>query len=463
MAFFIEKIPSTQIRPGDPTFADIETRHRCLVCKNVLRDAMQTTCGHRICENCVPEIFEGKTEPVICPANEEDCDKLHRSQITPDPCGRREVRKLKAYCTYKERGCTEVLVWTNLEQHANNCEYRPVQCSNGDCTNYVSFQNLDNHVANECRYRPVLCKYCGERVPFCEQEEHIQQTCKSVKNDPNQRKQSIGCQITDTVKGVAAHMVQDLHAQNKQIRCQLQEAAERMVQDLNALSKQIRDHLQRAAERMIQDLNAQNQQIRRQLEDSTTERDQFRQQVQDLQKKVVLLTERTAYLERSVLLLESASYDGTLLWKISDYTRRKQAAVAGKILSRHSQPFYTHRYGYKMCARVYLNGDGVGKGTHMSLFFVVMQGAHDELLPWPFLQKISMTLLDQIDGQTNRVEVFKPDLEDMMSFRKPTSAMNIGSGCPKFVPQAVLETSRYLKDDTLFLKLQVDLKNLQHP
>ena len=57
-------------------------------------------------------------------------------------------------------------------------------------------------------------------------------------------------------------------------------------------------------------------------------------------------------------------------------------------MSLYSQPFYTGRYGYKMCGRVYLNGDGMGKGTHLSLFFVLMRGEYDALLEWPFRQKV---------------------------------------------------------------------------
>jgi len=71
--------------------------------------------------------------------------------------------------------------------------------------------------------------------------------------------------------------------------------------------------------------------------------------------------------------LETANYDGVLIWKISEYAERKRQAVEGRILSLYSQPFYTSRYGYKMCARVYLNGDGAGRNTHLSLFFVIMQ------------------------------------------------------------------------------------------
>jgi len=54
-----------------------------------------------------------------------------------------------------------------------------------------------------------------------------------------------------------------------------------------------------------------------------------------------------------------------------------------------------------MCARLYLNGDGMGKGTHVSLFFVIMRGAYDALLKWPFKQKVSdrgTSVLDSNQG-----------------------------------------------------------------
>ena len=72
--------------------------------------------------------------------------------------------------------------------------------------------------------------------------------------------------------------------------------------------------------------------------------------------------------------LETANYNGVLVWKITSYSNRKKAALDGRTLSVYSQPFYTDTYGYKMCARIYLDGDGMGKGTHASLYFVVMKG-----------------------------------------------------------------------------------------
>lgn len=46
-----------------------------------------------------------------------------------------------------------------------------------------------------------------------------------------------------------------------------------------------------------------------------------------------------------------------------------------------------------MCIRAYLNGDGQGYSTHLSLFFVIMQGEFDNLLKWPFEHKVSLILV----------------------------------------------------------------------
>ena len=43
-------------------------------------------------------------------------------------------------------------------------------------------------------------------------------------------------------------------------------------------------------------------------------------------------------------------------------------------------PFYTHPqcHGYRMCVRVDPNGNGDGKGTHVSIFTYMMQGPFDD-------------------------------------------------------------------------------------
>ncbi len=189
-----------------------------------------------------------------------------------------------------------------------------------------------------------------------------------------------------------------------------------------------------------------------------TEKQEKRLQSQDqmLTLKNVALAEQ----ELRIQALEASSYDGVLLWKINEVRRRRQEAVSGKTTSFYSPVFYTSRHGYKLSARIYLNGDGLGKHTHMSLFFVVMRGRHDALLPWPFHQKVTFMLLNQ-NSRDHVIDAFRPDPASS-SFKRPTSDMNVASGCPLFISQELLDSSNnYLKDDTMFVKVIVDTAGLE--
>ena len=162
-----------------------------------------------------------------------------------------------------------------------------------------------------------------------------------------------------------------------------------------------------------------------------------------------------------VQMLEATSYDGTYLWKIDDWARRFQDSVSNKTPSIYSPPFFIGRFGYKVCARVYPNGDGIGKGTHVSLFFVMMRGEYDALLQWPFRQKVTFRLLDQ-DHQRDVTDTFRPDPKSS-SFRMPTTNMNIASWCPQFILLSDLQQGGYIRNDTIFIKISVDMTGFLGP
>jgi len=46
-----------------------------------------------------------------------------------------------------------------------------------------------------------------------------------------------------------------------------------------------------------------------------------------------------------VTSLEQTSYDGTLLWRVSEIQKKKQEAVSGRVTSVYSSPFFTSRTG----------------------------------------------------------------------------------------------------------------------
>ncbi|XP_067939717.1 TNF receptor-associated factor 5-like [Watersipora subatra] len=153
--------------------------------------------------------------------------------------------------------------------------------------------------------------------------------------------------------------------------------------------------------------------------------------------------------------LEATSYDGTMTWKIEDYKKRKDDAIRGRQMFIYSHPFYTSRTGYKMCLRAYINGDGLGRGKCLSLFFVVMRGQYDELLEFPFRQRVTFTLLSPRNPSLNKVATFLPD-SDSSSFRRPQTEMNIASGCPQFVPHSEVESSNYLISDCIYIRVAVE-------
>ncbi|XP_075761593.1 TNF receptor-associated factor 1 isoform X2 [Pelodiscus sinensis] len=210
--------------------------------------------------------------------------------------------------------------------------------------------------------------------------------------------------------------------------------------------------------------------LNKEVETSKLEIAAFRRQsgldqdiIQSLEVKITelhrCLTQKDAGLSKLHTRLQSfeqASYDGVFLWKITDVSRKYHDSVTGRVISLYSPAFYTAKYGYKVCLRIYLNGDGTGKGTHVSLFFVVMKGEYDALLPWPFKHKVTFMMLDQ-NNREHVIDAFRPDLTSA-SFQRPASDMNVASGCPMFLPLCKLQSPKYayVKEDTLFLKCIIE-------
>ena len=120
-------------------------------------------------------------------------------------------------------------------------------------------------------------------------------------------------------------------------------------------------------------------------------------------------------------------------------------------MSLYSSAFCMRRHSYKMFAQICLHG---GKNTHFSFFFVIMRGPYDALLPWPFRQKVTLTLSNQI-GKRHVTDHFHPDPHSS-SFQHPGKReMNIASGCPMFIG------TEYLLDDTAFIRIVIDTSLIQ--
>ncbi|XP_017663095.1 PREDICTED: TNF receptor-associated factor 3 isoform X4 [Lepidothrix coronata] len=419
----------------------VEDKYKCEKCRLILCNPKQTECGHRFCETCMNTLLSSSSPK--CTACQES---IAKDKVFKDNCCRRELLALQIYCRNENKGCKEQLSLGQLLMHLRtDCQFEELPCPRADCKEKILRKDLPDHVEKTCKYRETTCKYCKSQVPMIMLQKHEDTDCPCVMVSCPHK-----CSVKTLMRSerVIDSQAEKLKELDKEIRPFRQnwEEADSMKSSVESLQNRVTE-LESVDKTAGQ--GARNTSL---LETQLSRHDQMLS-VHDI---------RLADMDLRFQVLETASYNGVLIWKIRDYKRRKQEAVMGKTLSLYSQPFYTGYFGYKMCARVYLNGDGMGKGTHLSLFFVIMRGEYDALLPWPFKQKVTLMLMDQGPSRRHLGDAFKPD-PNSSSFKKPTGEMNIASGCPVFVAQTVLENGTYIKDDTIFIKVIVDTSDLPDP
>uniref|UniRef100_A0A8D0HEU7 TNF receptor-associated factor n=1 Tax=Sphenodon punctatus TaxID=8508 RepID=A0A8D0HEU7_SPHPU len=423
---------------------------------------------------------------------------FERIQCTNDGCCEQVFRKelkdhLNLQCKYREemcQYCKTFLVSFSLKNHEkNDCPDYPVHCPH-DCSQMILKKEIEKHFSVcpeaeiDCPYKPYGCLIKVKRGKLVEHEnaslkEHMLQILhKNSKLEEQisdlykslEFKEIKIQQLADTVKKCEKEFRQftQLFGKNSSLLVSTQTLASHL--DKSAwLETQVRQLVQTANQQQSKfDLGSLLETIEN-IKQKIAFMETYDQRLVVLEgqfnKHDAHLTNHRAQLnknEERFKLLEGTCYSGKLIWKIMDYKTKKREAVESRTVSIFSQPFYTSRCGYRLCARAYLNGDGSGKGTHVSLYFVVMRGEFDSLLPWPFKQKVTLMLLDQSGKKNHIVEAFKAD-PNSSSFKRPDGEMNIASGCPRFVAHTMLENTKnsYIKDDTLFLKVMVDLTDLE--
>ncbi|CAF1107657.1 unnamed protein product [Adineta steineri] len=148
-----------------------------------------------------------------------------------------------------------------------------------------------------------------------------------------------------------------------------------------------------------------------------------------------------------------ASHDGTLLWKIDNVLSRLNGNNNSVLTS---SPFYTSPSGYKMCARIYLNGNNIDQSTYASIFLILMHDNCNAILKWSFDFQAIFCLYNLNDTKKHIIESFRTDIKSR-SFQRPRSEMNIGSGIPKFFSSSVIqqENSPYVCNDSIYIKIMV--------
>jgi len=123
----------------------------------------------------------------------------------------------------------------------------------------------------------------------------------------------------------------------------------------------------------------------------------------------------------------------------------------------YSLPFYTHPRGYKMYLRVFINGCGEGKGTHVSVYAHLMRGEFDAHLKWPFQAQVTIAMLNQLENNNHIKNTFEfTNTTDSKAIGRVTDGEMApsGLGCPTFIAHTELnykpaKNCQYLKYDCI--------------
>ena len=125
-----------------------------------------------------------------------------------------------------------------------------------------------------------------------------------------------------------------------------------------------------------------------------------------------------------------------------------------------SCPFYTGMGGHKMCLRVNANGEGAGKGTHISVFTCLMRGELDSHLKWPFRGTVTIQLVNQLEDKEHRTNTipYSDTTPDANAARVTDRERSKGFGMPEFLLHSelgliVANNRQYLKDDCLIFRI----------
>ncbi|KAE9551802.1 hypothetical protein FO519_004973 [Halicephalobus sp. NKZ332] len=399
---------------------------QCRQCDQVLRLPQKIPeCGHRVCENCIKGLKS-------CP----DCGKdIDHGKVKLDKEAQRRIQKLAVQCTFHDNGCSWRGELRSLEAHALNCEFSDIICPRG-CGSVFPRNQQENHLSNDCSKKLVPCDYCKKDITVKGLKTHLK-VCPSFKVDcPN------NCGFKNRPRSeVDEHLSECPKAGSV---CPFGEFGCNYTGGRENLQKHIK-------EQPVKHLSF--------LRDGVLD---FKFLLSTVQLNSEKLTRNIELLSVKVNTLEKL-YGAQFIWRIENVKQKQQEARSGNQKVIFSAPFFSGRHGYKLILSASLFGDGPVRGKFMSVFISIMKGDFDSLLPWPFVHKVTFTLMDQnpdLEKRNHVGYVVKPNasIENKAFLDRPNSDRNASFGAQKFCD--LIAVKNYVRDDVMFIKCNVDTQNM---
>ena len=418
----------------------------------------------------------------VCQFEEEECSNvcgkmIQRRYMTihlAKECPRRMIQ-----CQY----CHDTGEYESIEgQHKEVCPKLPLPCPN-KCRKgrTVRREDMEAHIT-ECPLEIIQCEYhsvgCNIKMARKDLEKHkkekmedhlriMQAKCfefehKKEKMEDHLRIMQAKCFEFESKLYLEKHKKEKMedHLRIMQAKCFEFEsklsAAETEAENKVAKLRELTTNLMQKLETTEQKLAT--------IQDQFDEEYKKMQDTQEEQKRALksVLNDffEQAKIDQWILLLRfSASSDRIcpVIVKVSEVEDKK---IHKK--EWHSDPFYTHDKGYKMCLFVIINGTDHCEGTHVSVYLYITKGSYDDDLKWPLVKTFGVRLLNQnmneehYKGHQIR---FTHDTPSVISgkIRTKRSTHNRGLGHVDYIAYDDLKrvtcTHQYLKDDCIYFEI----------
>ena len=145
------------------------------------------------------------------------------------------------------------------------------------------------------------------------------------------------------------------------------------------------------------------------------------------------------------------------VWKITGFSDVLKLAKNGRTKSIFTE-FYTGKQGYKLNLRVDPDGDQTKRNRYLSLYVGIMKGDYDAILPWPFCEQVTFSVIDQQPDAAQRknvVVVVGPNETPGFCCRPSVEQDPKLFEFRRLISHKLLKTRRYVKHNTLLLQVEV--------
>ena len=391
---------------------DPSKKYSCSICQLVARDPQQVPCCSNLyCKICLQKLQSRNRstfisqQPVRCPSCREPLGNYFSDGRT-----KREIDSLKVYCTNSEEGCkwkgTINETGTSIEAHLNSCPYQLIPCTN-ECGEEVLRMSLHDHIEENCCNRLVKCQYCKEDIKY--------QYIGNI--HPNQ-------------------------CPDYPVKCSNEECSKKIPRRLLASHNETCPKAIITCEYNTVGCNKRMKREEKEEHDEESVKTHFQMAVKRFKESQDEVTKLKAAVTQSDVL------------KLCHFSEKKEQNEEW-----YSPCFYTSLGGYKMKLKVYPNGDGNGKGTHVSCYICLMSGEYDDTLEWPFRGEVTIELLNQLADSSH----FKANI----SFNNVVDdTQELGILC--FISHSKLNENsstkcQFLKDDILYFRVSVKVTSQTKP